>query len=99
MQDALSAVEALAEASGSRLRKLDRKAERALVSLQAQALRSQLARENDPAAALSLIIPMLIAQVDGPFWPHALAAFRSVTFTECTQLMIAQNGMKQSFSQ
>ena len=62
-QEAVSAIEALAGDCGVRLRKLDRRGERSLAAAHAQALRSQLARELDAAAALSLAVPLLLAQV------------------------------------
>lgn len=63
MQEAIAAIEAMAEQAGARLRKLERKAEKVLVSSHVQALRIQLVREPDPAAALSIAVPLLLAQV------------------------------------
>jgi hypothetical protein len=42
---------------------MDRKAERAAVQAQRQALQQQLGQEQDPAAALSLAVPLLVMQV------------------------------------
>ena len=63
MQEAQKLVQAAAEALGLRLKALDKKAEKALVQAQQQDLRAQLADETDPAAALSLVVPLLVMQV------------------------------------
>lgn len=68
-QAAQAALEALADAAGTRLRKPDRKAGRAAVASHTQALGAELARESDPAAALSLAVPLLVAQVGCPLPP------------------------------
>ncbi|KAK9802703.1 hypothetical protein WJX73_008997 [Symbiochloris irregularis] len=65
LQAAVAAVQALSEAAGVRLAKLERKAEKGLVAAHAQALRLQLATEEDPAAALSQAIPVLLARALG----------------------------------
>lgn len=46
-----------------RFKPLDKKAERALVQVQLDDLRAQLADQTDPAAALSLVVPVLVMQV------------------------------------
>ena len=57
--------EALQEAAsmaGLQLRKLDKKAEKALVLEQKASLSERLSSEDDPAAALSLAVPLFVAQ-------------------------------------
>jgi hypothetical protein len=63
LQEVHAAVEEAAEAAGLRPRRLDKKLERQLVHQHRKALEAQLAREADPAAALSLVVPLLVAQV------------------------------------
>lgn len=63
MQSAQQALQAAAEAVGLRLKPLDRKAERALVQAQQDDLQAQLADQTDPAAVLSLVVPLLVMQV------------------------------------
>lgn len=67
-QEFQESLEEAAEAAGLRLKKLDKKGERALVHSYRQTLQRQLASETDPAAALAFAIPLLIAQV--PQSPH-----------------------------
>ncbi|DBB10622.1 TPA: hypothetical protein ACH3X3_007133 [Trebouxia sp. C0006] len=64
-QDAEKSILAAAESLGMRLKPLDRKAERALVQVQLDDLTAQLADQTDPAAALSLVVPVLVMQVHG----------------------------------
>lgn len=64
-QSAQQALQAAAEAVGLRLKPLDRKAERALVQAQQDDLQAQLADQTDPAAVLSLVVPLLVMQVHG----------------------------------
>ena len=45
------------------LKPLDKKAEKALVQAQQDDLQSQLADQSDPAAVLSLVVPLLVMQV------------------------------------
>ena len=52
-----------AEAAGVRLRRLDRKLERQLVHGHCKALAAHLAEAAEPAAALSVAVPLLAAQV------------------------------------
>ena len=63
LQDAEKSILAAAESLGMRLKLLDRKAERALVQVQLDDLTAQLADQTDPAAALSLVVPVLVMQV------------------------------------
>jgi hypothetical protein len=56
-----AALEPLAGAAGVRLRKLDAKAERALLAAHRAALAAQLAEEEAPPAALLLAVPLLLA--------------------------------------
>ncbi|KAK9845381.1 hypothetical protein WJX81_005067 [Elliptochloris bilobata] len=66
--DAEALIEALAEAAGAaglRLRRLERRAERAAVAARRAALAEALEREGDPAAALALAVPLLVARVHG----------------------------------
>ncbi len=59
----MRAVEEAASAAGVRLRPLDKKAERAALQPQRQALQAKLEQESDPATALSLAVPLLVMQV------------------------------------
>jgi len=63
LQDAEKSILAAAESLGMRLKPLDKKAERALVQVQLDDLRAQLADQMDPAIALSLVVPVLVMQV------------------------------------
>ena len=56
-------LEEAAEASGLRIRRLDKKSERTVLQAHRTTLEGRLALESDPAAALSLVIPLLVAQV------------------------------------
>lgn len=64
MQSAEKSIQSVAEAVGLRLKPLDKKAEKALVQAQQQDLKAQLAEQTDPAAALSLAVPLLVMQVN-----------------------------------
>ncbi|KAL3152351.1 hypothetical protein ABBQ32_001414 [Trebouxia sp. C0010 RCD-2024] len=64
-QSAQQATQAAAEAVGLRLKPLDKKAEKALVQAQQDDLQAQLADHTDPAAVLSLVVPLLVMQVRG----------------------------------
>lgn len=66
LQDAEKSILAAAESLGIRLKPLDKKAERALVQVQLDDLRAQLADQADPATALSLVVPVLVMQVSTP---------------------------------
>lgn len=77
LQELVEAVEEAAGAAGVRLHRLERKAERPLVAARRAALASALAQEGDPAAALALAVPLLVAQarfpgcvssIEGSFW-------------------------------
>ncbi len=59
----MRAVEEAASCAGVRLRLLDKKAEKAALQVQRQALQANLSQESDPAAALSLAVPLLVMQV------------------------------------
>ncbi len=63
LQDLVRAVEEAASSAGVRLRPLDKKAERAALQVQRQALQANLSQETDPAAALSLAVPLFVMQV------------------------------------
>ena len=63
LQNAQQAIQAAAEAVGLRLKPLDKKAEKALAQAQPEDLKAQLADETDPAAVLSLVVPLLVMQV------------------------------------
>ena len=62
-QALVRALDEAAEAAGLRLKPLDRKAEKAALASQRAALKTQLQGEQDPAAALSLAVPLLVMQV------------------------------------
>ena len=70
LQDLVKAVEEAASAAGVRLRPLDKKAEKAAVQVQRQALQDTLNHETDPATALSLAVPLLVMQVMPPSCTH-----------------------------
>ncbi len=70
MQSAQQSIQSVAEAVGLRLKPLDKKAEKALVQAQQQDLKAQLAKQMDPAAALSLAVPLLVMQVRCQTCPH-----------------------------
>lgn len=55
-----------AEAVGLRLKNLDKKAEKAQTQSLREDLKTQLADQTDPAAALSLVVPLLVIQVTTP---------------------------------
>lgn len=63
LQKAQEPLQAAAEAVGLRLRPLDKKAEKALARAQQDDLTAQLADQSDPAAVLSLVVPLLVMQV------------------------------------
>jgi hypothetical protein len=63
VQVAWDALEAAAEAAGIQLRKLDRKAEKAMVQETRVALMEKLEGEEDPPEVLSLAVPLIMAQV------------------------------------
>lgn len=60
MQILMSALEEAAGQAGARLKRLDKKGERAALSSERQALEKQLQAEEDAAAELSLAIPLLV---------------------------------------
>lgn len=63
VQDAAKTIQAAAENLGLRLKLLDKRAEKALVQAQQKDLQGQLADQTDPAAALSLVVPLLVMKV------------------------------------
>lgn len=63
LQNAQESLQAAAEAVGLRLKHLDKKAEKALAQSQQDDLKAQLANQTDPAAVLSLVVPLLVMQV------------------------------------
>ena len=63
LQTAQESLQAAAEAVGLRLKPLDKKAEKALAQAQQDDLKAQLADQTDPAAVLSLVVPLLVMQV------------------------------------
>lgn len=63
LQNAQESLQAAAEAIGLRLKPLDKKAEKALAQSQQDDLKAQLANQTDPAAVLSLVVPLLVMQV------------------------------------
>ena len=63
VQPALEALQRAAEAAGLQLRKLDKKAEKSLVQDHRNALEEKLKSQEDPAEALSLVVPLLVTQV------------------------------------
>ena len=73
LQKAQEPLQAAAEAVGLRLRPLDKKAEKALAQAQQDDLTAQLADQSDPAAVLSLVVPLLVMQVRN-YPVHASAA-------------------------
>jgi hypothetical protein len=62
-QVAWEALVAAAEAAGMHLRKLDRKAEKAMVQGTRAALMEKLEGEEEPPEVLSLAVPLIVAQV------------------------------------
>lgn len=62
-QDLVKALDEAASAAGLRLRALDKKAERAALQAQRQALQASISQESDPATALSQTVPLLVLQV------------------------------------
>lgn len=73
LQKAQEPLQAAAEAVGLRLRPLDKKAEKTLAQAQQDDLTAQLADQSDPAAVLSLVVPLLVMQVRN-YPVHASAA-------------------------
>ena len=63
VQPALEALQSAAEAAGLQLPKLSKKAEKSLVQDHRNALEEKLKSQEDPADALSLVVPLLVAQV------------------------------------
>ena len=61
----VAALEAAAEAIGTRLRGWDKKAERALAHAHRKSLEASLAATTDPAAAVALAVPLVAAAADG----------------------------------
>lgn len=84
-QALVRALEEAAEAAGLRLKPLDRKAEKAALASQRAALKTQLQGEQDPAAALSLAVPLLVMQVRGEKWAYMplVAACALSTMQQC----------------
>lgn len=62
LQAACDALLKACTAAGLQLRKMDKRAEKALVQEHRAALREQLGAVSEPAEALTLIVPLLIAQ-------------------------------------
>lgn len=65
MQPFQGELEAAAEAAGLRLRRLDKKGERALVFAQRKAWEAAAASAADPSALLALVVPLLLARQHG----------------------------------
>lgn len=63
VQELQTAVQAAVEAAGLRVKRFDKKVERQMVHSHRKALQARLVQEEDPAAALSLAVPLLLAQV------------------------------------
>ena len=61
----VAALEAAAEAIGTRLRGWDKKAERALAHAHRKSLEASIAATTDPAAAVALAVPLVAAAADG----------------------------------
>lgn len=59
----MSALEEAAGVAGVRLRRLDKKGEKAVLHSERQALEKQLQSEEEPAVELSLAIPLLVQRV------------------------------------
>lgn len=78
LQSAQQATQAAAEAVGLRLKPLDKKAEKALVQAQQDDLQAQLADHTDPAAVLSLVVPLLVMQVSGCNHCCALSVLQTI---------------------
>ncbi len=62
MQLGWGALQEAAGVSGLQLRKLDKRAEKALLQEQKASLAERLRNEDEPAAALSLAVPLIFAQ-------------------------------------
>lgn len=62
-QEAWDALQDASKAAGLQLRKLDKKLERSLLQEHKAALTERLKQVEEPAEALSLAVPLLIAQV------------------------------------
>lgn len=63
MQALILVLEEAACEAGVRLKRLDRKDEKAALQAEQQALDKQLQTEQDPAAELSLAVPLLVQRV------------------------------------
>ena len=63
MQALISVLEEAAGEAGVRLKRLDRKSEKAALQAEQQALDKQLQAGQDPAAVLSLAVPLLVQRV------------------------------------
>ncbi len=59
----MSALEGAACVAGVRLKHLDKKSEKAMLHSERQALKKQLQNRDEPAAELSLAIPLLVQRV------------------------------------
>ena len=62
LQLSWEALQEAASLAGLQLRKLDKKTEKALVQVQRALLTERLRSEDEPAAALSLAVPLIVAQ-------------------------------------
>ena len=63
LQAAYKSLQDTAEAVGLRLKAIDKKTEKAQTQSLREDLESQLADQTDPAAALSVVVPLLVIQV------------------------------------
>jgi len=63
VQALILVLEEAAGEAGVRLKRLDRKDEKAALQAEQQALDKQLQTEHDPAAELSLAVPLLVQRV------------------------------------
>lgn len=63
LQVAWEALQEEAKTAGLPLQKLDKKAEKALLQEHKAALRERLSSQDEPAEALSLVVPLLVVQV------------------------------------
>jgi hypothetical protein len=64
-QDAESALESAADTVGIRLRRPDKKSEKAALAALRSRLLAALSTEQDPAAALALVVPLLFIKATG----------------------------------
>ncbi len=97
VDDGDEVVQAAALAAGLRLKRLDRKLERQLVHAHCKALAAQLEAAANPAAALSVAVPLLAAQVLTPVGVSVRVRFEVRLWVRARVIFIIRGGVRLGF--